>query len=149
MATLAVPDDFKEFLKLLNAGRVRYLLVGGYAVNLHGYSRSTMDMDIWVAVSRINASRLVAALTAFGFGQPSLSADLFLKEDRVIRMGHPPLRLELLTSIDGVRFSECYARRKRIILDGLPINLISLRDLKQNKRASGRPRDLDDLEHLP
>ena len=149
MATVKLPHDFKEFLKLLNDNGVRYLLVGGYAVAYHGYPRATADMDIWIEVDPSNASKLVDALKEFGFNSPDLSVDLFLEKEKVVRMGVPPIRIEILTSISGVTFEECFASRITDELDGIEVNLISLPHLKANKEASGRHKDLDDLENLP
>ncbi len=108
MATNRIPSDFKECLQLLDSHRVKYLLIGGYAVGYYGYPRATVDMDIWIECSRQNAEKVVRALQEFGFTGPELFEELFLKKDRVIRMGVPPLRLELLTGISGVEFNECY-----------------------------------------
>src|SRR5262245_36096905 len=108
MDTPALPSDFKEFLQLLNANRVEYLLVGGYAVGYHGYVRATADMDIWVRRDIENASKLVLTLRQFGCSVPGLSDELFLKPDNIIRMGVPPLRLEIITSVSGVGFEECF-----------------------------------------
>lgn len=149
MATVKLPPDFREFLRLLDEHRVEYLLVGGYAVAYHGYPRATADMDIWIARHHHNAEKVVAALGAFGFSVPELSAELFLKDSRVIRMGVPPVRIEIATGISGVRFDECYAARVVDDLDGVSVNLIGLAHLKLNKRAAGRHKDLDDLENLP
>ena len=149
MATIHLPSDFKEFLKLLNAHQVEYLLIGGYAVGYHGYPRATADMDIWIAMNPSNSQRIVIALKEFGFDPPELSPELFLKEWQIIRMGVPPIRIELATTISGVNFNECYAERVADILDGVKVNLISLRHLKINKKASGRHQDLADLENLP
>lgn len=149
MATVHLPPDFKEFLQLLNAYQVEYLLIGGYAVGYHGYPRATADMDIWIALNPANANSVVAALKSFGFDLPELSADLFLKEDQIVRMGVPPVRLEIVTTISGVNFDECYDERVVDILDGVEVNLISLQHLKMNKQASGRYKDLNDLENLP
>ena len=146
---IRIPPDFKDFLRLLNEHRVEYLLIGGYAVGYHGYPRATADMDIWVAVNPQNAERLVETLMAFGFNVPDLSSELFLTENQIIRMGVPPVRLEIATGISGVDFGQCYARRVEDTLDGVLVRLIHLTDLKVNKRASGRHKDLDDLEHLP
>jgi len=107
MATIPLPPDFSAFLKLLNEHEVRYLLIGGYAVGYYGYVRATADMDLWVPRERENAQRLVAVLRAFGFGVPELKAELFLKENQIIRMGVPPMRIELGTSISGVEFEAC------------------------------------------
>ena len=149
MATIQLPPDFKEFLQLLNAHNVRYLVIGGYAVGYHGYPRATVDMDIWVAIDPQNAQKLVDVLAAFGFNLPELNADLFLERDKIIRMGVPPLRLEILTSISGVEFEACYQNRVEDELDGVSICLIGLDDLKRNKLSSGRYKDLSDLENLP
>jgi len=149
MARVNLPPDFREFLKLLNAHQVEYLLIGGYAVAYHGYPRATADMDLWTAVHPLNAARLVAALTQFGFNVPQLSPDLFLKEGQIVRMGMPPVRIEIATGISGVRFDECYATRVVDELDGVPVSLIDLAHLKVNKKAAGRHKDLNDLENLP
>jgi hypothetical protein len=134
---------------LLNAHRVEYLLIGGYAVNYHGYPRATADMDIWIAVHPANADRVVAALKEFGFDLPDLSPELFLRPWQIIRLGVPPVRIEIATTISGVDFSECYPARVEDVLDGIPIRLIGIDHLKRNKKASGRHQDLADLEHLP
>jgi predicted nucleotidyltransferase len=147
MDMILLPPDFREFLQLLNSHEVRYLLVGGYAVGYYGYPRATADMDIWVATDNENVERLIAALTEFGFAE--VEPELFAKEQRVVRMGVPPLRIELLTGISGVKFEDCYSQKRVVNLGGSEINLISLEHLKANKAASGRYKDLNDLEHLP
>jgi predicted nucleotidyltransferase len=148
--TTTLPSDFKEFLRLLSEKDVKYVIVGGYAVGYHGYPRSTGDMDVWVDSTEENADRLVQALKAFGFDVPKLDSDLFVDPDRVVRMGHPPLRIEILTSVTGVSFEECYSSRvEEELEDGTPIHFIGLEKLKENKRESGRHKDLDDLENLP
>ena len=149
MAEHVLPSDFREFLKLLNDTGVEYLLIGGYAVGYHGYPRTTADMDVWVAISEDNASKLVRVFHRFGMADPKLTADLFLRPGKIIRMGVPPMRIEVLTDIDGVAFAECFAAREVVTLDGQKVNLISLAHLRKNKQASGRHKDLDDLEHLP
>lgn len=149
MATIHLPLDFKEFLKLLNAHQVEYLLIGGYAVGYYGYPRATADMDIWIAIDPQNARKVVAVLKEFGFDIPDLSMEVFMKPNQIIRMGIPPVRIEILTTISGVSFEECYPERVVDGLDGVEVNLISLRDLKINKKAFGRHKDLDDLENLP
>lgn len=149
MATTHLPPDFKEFLQLLNVHSVRYLLIGGYAVGYHGYPRATVDMDIWVAIHPDNARRVVMALKEFGFDLPEVEETIFLQENKVIRMGVPPMRLEILTSISGVEFADCFHERVVDVIDGIQVNLISLERLKENKKASGRYKDLNDLEQLP
>ena len=148
MAVPELPQDFKEFLKLLNDQEVKYLLVGGYAVGYYGYPRATADMDIWIAVAPDNAKNILAAFHQFGMRSPELDADTFQMVDKVIRMGLPPMRIEVLTSIDGVLFEDCFPRRQIVELEGVKVPIISLDDLKKNKKASGRHKDLDDLEHL-
>jgi hypothetical protein len=145
---LRLPPDFKEFLSLLNEQGVRYLLIGGYAVGYHGYPRATGDMDIWVAREPENADRIVEVIRRFGFDLPELTPDLFLEGKRIVRMGRPPLRLEILTDISGVTFNECYSQRVTDTIDGVQVHLINLDQLKQNKLASGRPKDLSDLDNL-
>jgi hypothetical protein len=149
MDTIELPPDFKEFLKLLNSHHVEYLLVGGYAVGYRGYPRATADIDLWVAIHEENAQKLVAAVTEFGFGVEKLSVELFLHENKIVRMGIPPVRIEILTTISGVSFKECYAQRISDTIDEVETHIINLEHLKLNKRASGRHKDLDDLEHLP
>jgi len=149
MATIRLPRDFKDFLSLLNAHEVKYLLIGGYAVAFHGYPRATADMDIWVSRTDENARKLVSVLEEFGFGDIASARQAFTQADRVIRMGVPPLRIELITSISGVEFDACYAERIENVIDDVRVNILSLADLKRNKKAAGRPRDLADLEELP
>ncbi len=149
MENQALPDDFKEFLKLLNDHTVDYLLIGGYAVGYYGYPRTTADIDFWVAINAANAEKLVKVFHEFGMQSSEISADLFTTQGNIVRMGLAPVRIEVLNEIDGVEFSDCLSRCLSVIIDGVPVNLISLIDLRANKLASGRHKDLDDLEHLP
>jgi hypothetical protein len=149
MDTTRLPRDFKEFLRLLESHGVEYLLIGGYAVGYYGYVRATADMDVWVSSKPDNADKVVAALREFGFDLPDLNRELFIQEGNVVRMGVPPFRLEILTSISGVDFASCYADRVRTTIDDLPVSVIRLQHLKANKKASGRLKDLVDLQHLP
>ena len=165
---IELPLDFKEFLKLLNEKEVTkcrktretsgfdsslqsgsYLLIGGYAVGYHGYPRATNDMDVWIAIHPDNAQRVVNALKDFGFDHPELTPELFLQKNKIIRMGHPPMRLEISTGISGVEFEDCYANRVVDDLDGVKVSIIDLPHLKANKKAAGRLKDLADLENLP
>lgn len=142
-----MPDDFKAFLKLLKKHEVEYLLVGGYAVVYYGYPRATNDIDFWIATDSTNASKMVKVLHEFGFNK-GVDESLFLETHKMTRLGHPPIRIEILTQIDGVNFSDCYHRRLLTTIDGIEINIIGLEDLKKNKKASGRHKDLSDLENL-
>ncbi len=145
---IQLPTEFKEFLRSFNDHDVEYLLIGGYAVSYHGYPRATADITVWVACNRSNADRIVEALKAFGFDVPELTPALFLKEQRVVRMGIAPLRIEISMSVDGVEFEACYRERIVDTIEGMEISIINLEHLKQNKRASGRLKDLADLEYL-
>lgn len=149
MATILLPPDFKEFLSLLNSERIEYLLVGGYAVGYYGYPRATGDMDLWIAPTPQNAASMAKALKIFGFSSESIRPEIFLQRNKVVRMGMPPLRIDLLTDVTGVDFEQCFAEKTVDTIDGIQVNLISLEQLKTNKRAIGRSKDLDDLEHLP
>ena len=131
---------------MLNSNEVEYLVIGGYAVNYYGYARATAGLDIWVGITPRNAEALAGVVREFGFTQAETAT--FLEPGKVIRMGVPPVRLEILTGISGVEFAECYARRHAAELDGVCVNLIRLEDLKRNKQASGRLRDRLDLERL-
>ena len=144
-----LPDDFKDFLRLLNVHHVEYLVIGGYAVGYHGYPRATADLDVWIARSPENAARVVTALREFGFADATLSVDLFLEPARIVRMGVPPFRIEIATTISGVEFEACFENRVTTVIDDVPAFIIDLVDLRENKKASGRHKDLDDLEHLP
>ena len=149
MGTIHLPQDFREFFQSFNRHNVEYLLVGGYAVGYHGYPRATIDIDVWVAANPENARRVVTALEEFGFGSQVLVEGLFLESDQVVRMGLPPMRIEIMTSISGVDFNDAYDQRVEDVLDGVPVKLISLQHLKANKVAAARAKDLADLEELP
>ena len=142
------PRDFKEFLQLLNSNEIEYLVIGGYAVGYHGYPRATGNMDIWIASNEKNALKMVEALKKFGFDLPEVKKELFLIKEKVIRMGVPPMRLEILTSIDGVRFDTCFRNLVIADLGDFKVNFISKDDLIINKRSSGRPQDLVDFDKL-
>lgn len=146
---IPIPPDFKEFLKLLNARGVKYLVIGGYAVSIHGYPRPTGDLDVWVATDKDNAGLLVDTLKQFGFDVPELKPALLYKDQQTLRMGIPPVRIEVISDISGVEFSTCYERRQTADLDGVPVSVISLSDLRINKKAAGRSKDLVDCEKLP
>jgi hypothetical protein len=143
-----LPKDLREFIVLLNSHEVRYLIVGGYAVAYHGYPRATGDIDFFVEVSEENAAKLAAALIDFGFGDLGLTAQDFLESGKIIQLGYPPNRIDLLTSISGVSFAEAWDDRVTDELDGLPVNFIGRRMLLTNKAAAGRPQDKADLDSL-
>jgi len=141
--------DFRDFLKFLNSHGVKYLLVGGYAVGYHGYPRATGDLDIWIAIDEQNAEKTAEVLSEFGMPAEKISKNLFAEKDKIIRMGVPPVRIEIITGASGVSFDDCYPRRETVDINGIMVNFISLQDLKINKKATGRHKDLEDLENLP
>jgi len=145
---MMLSPDFKDFFASLNRARVRYLVVGGYAVALHGHPRYTKDIDIWVGLDKDNAGRLVHAIDNFGFGSLGLAAEDFLVPDLIVQLGYPPNRIDLLTTLPGVAFEECYPSGVEVSVDDVTITFIDLENLKTNKRASGRYQDLADLENL-
>lgn len=149
MAKLRLPAAFLEFLRLLADHEVEYLLVGGYAVAFHGYPRATQDLDVWVATDPVNADRTVAVLHEFGFDDPQVTPALFADPERLIRMGLPPMRLEVLTSVSGLDFATSTERAVLARIDGVDVRIVSLADLRTTKRAAGRPKDLADLAELP
>jgi hypothetical protein len=141
-------EDFKEFAGLFHSNQVEYLIVGGYALAAYGHPRYTGDLDFWIGTEARNALRVLKALDEFGFGALGIGLADLTTPNRVIRMGFPPRRIDLLTSIDGVEFGSSFKRRISVAMDGVVLNFISLDDFKINKRATGRHKDLADLEAL-
>ncbi len=141
-----LPDDFKDFIHSLNENKVKYLLVGGWAVGLYGNPRTTGDIDFLIAVDDDNLEKLESALV--GFGAPSIEIAHFKEAGNFFRMGRPPIQIDIITEADGIDMDKCYARRETIEIDGIPVSLISKQDLIINKKASGRLRDLADAESL-
>lgn len=147
IAMILFPKDFHDFLKLLSEHDVRYMIVGGYATGYHGYVRATGDLDIFVEVSESNAKKLVQTFKDFGF-DAGVTEDLFLEKGKMVRAGHPPLRLEILTEITGVSFEDCYASCEEIEIDDVKIRFIGLGNLLKNKSSTGRTKDKLDVEML-
>jgi len=140
--------DFKEFAALLNSNGVKYLVVGGYALAAYGHPRYTGDMDFWIGTAADNTEKVLLALDQFGFKSLGIQKQDLTEPNQVIQLGFPPVRIDLLTSIDGVDFDDCYARRLDLEMDGLALGFIALDDFKTNKKAVGRHKDLADLETL-
>jgi predicted nucleotidyltransferase len=141
-------QDFKEFIVLLNERNVHYLVIGGYAVNFHGYPRYTKDIDFWIWMTEENIYHLMQAIKEFGFGDVPLSVEDFMTPDNVIQLGYEPYRIDLLVDIEGVNFEECFARRIDAELGGINVKFLSLQDLITAKKAVGRLQDLADAEQL-
>jgi hypothetical protein len=139
---------FREFIELLAKHKVEYLVVGGYAVGLHGFPRYTGDLDIFVAISRSNAANLVKVFSDFGFSDLGLTETDFLEDETIVEIGREPAKIQILTGIDGVAFDACYRRRLMFEDENLPIPFISFDDLVANKASSPRAKDKIDLEEL-
>lgn len=150
MAKINLSKDFKEFIGLLNLHKVKFIIVGGYAVGFHGYIRATGDIDIWIDPTVDNAQNLLKALSDFGFGTLSgISIDDFIKDNSVVQLGYPPFRIDLMTSVSGVTFDQCYSKKENTMIDEIKVPFIDLESLKINKASTNRKKDLGDLENLP
>ena len=145
---MELDQDFNEFVQLLLANRVRFLIIGGYALAAHGAPRYTGDLDTWLWVNSDNADRMLAALDSFGFGSLNITRDVFLLPDTVIQLGYPPHRIDLLTGIDGVEFDDAWHRHVKFEINGVLVPFISREDLITNKKAVARPQDLADVAKL-
>ena len=144
---LELPEDFKELFKSLNANNVRYLLIGGYAVGVYGYPRTTNDIDIFVSDEGENIENLVKALQDFGFVGFDLS-DIFADKRSLVEIGVEPLKVQFMNFADGIEFDEAFESRKIIAVEDIFINAVSKSDLIKNKLKSGRYKDLADIEQL-
>ena len=145
---MVLNKDFREFIELLNQNDVKYLIVGGYAVAVHGYPRYTKDIDIWIFTDESNLKKIIKAINDFGFKSSNITVADLKESGTVVQLGLPPNRIDLITDVDGVDFDDCYNNKFEIISNGLKMNFIGLEHLKKNKKASGRYQDLADLENL-
>jgi hypothetical protein len=145
---MEVEKDFEELLRLLNAHKVKYLIVGGYALAFHGVPRYTGDLDIFIKSDDENAKRILKALDVFGFGSAGLKVEDFKKPDHIIQLGYPPVRVDIMTSLSGVSWDEAFKGRAEGKYGDIPVHFIGRDHYIQNKKASGRKRDLADLEAL-
>ena len=148
MTANQLSPDYKEFVELLNARAVEYMVVGAYAVARYGVVRNTGDIDVWVNPTPENAARVVQVLADFGVAGLGHTAADFTESGNIIQIGVSPIRIDVLTAIDGVSFAECYPDRQTAVLDGVPIAVISIHDLRRNKASTGRPKDKEDLRLL-
>ena len=145
---MTLEPDFEDFISLLNKHHVEYLIVGGYAMAFHGRPRYTGDLDIWINISESNAEKMLTVLAEFGFSSLMFSREDFLKENIINQIGYPPLRIDILTSIDGVTFNEAFLQKEMIQIDELEVAFIGLSQLIENKKASNRAQDIADIESL-
>ncbi len=145
---MKLPPDWSEFIGLLAAHRVRYLIVGAHALAANGRPRATQDIDFWVKPTADNASRLCAALCDFGFADLAGAVEQFSTPERMATLGHPPLRIDIMTSIDGVTFDDGWKGRLEAKLGQHTVPFLGREEFLRNKRASGRPKDLADIALL-
>ena len=145
---MELDKDFREFIELLNEHKVKYLIIGGYAVNFHGYPRYTKDIDFWLWMNEPNIKKLIKAIEEFGFGGLNLEAKDFMAPENIIQLGYEPYRIDLLVEVEGIDFEECYERRTEAELDGTKVKFLSLMDLITVKKTAGRLQDLADAEQL-
>jgi hypothetical protein len=141
-----LPVDFAEFIRLLNSRKVKYLILGGWAVNLYANPRATGDIDFLIGVDEKNIDKVLEALN--DFGMKNVPRKHFQESGNVVRMGFPPTKIEILTSASGIEFESCYKRKKTIKIQDIRMHFIAKQDLMKNKRAAGRLKDLADLEAL-
>ena len=146
MAERQLPAEFKEFIKYLNKNRVRYLLIGGWAVGIHSNPRLTIDIDFLIGVDDKNIEKIVSALADFGI--KGVAAAFFKIEDNTFRIGRSPLKIDILNKALGIDFEKCYHRKKIVRLDGINVKIISKSDLIKSKLAANRKKDLADVVEL-
>lgn len=145
---MVLDKDFKEFIELLNEHQVRYLVIGGYAVNFHGYPRYTKDIDFWILLHPDNIQNLLKVINAFGFGSLGLTEQDFLQPENVIQLGYEPYRIDILMDLEGSSFDICFEKRIIFQHEQTSINFLSVEDLIRIKQQTGRLQDLADAEKL-
>lgn len=145
---MEIQQDFKELLELFNAHNVKYLIVGGYALAHHGAPRYTGDIDIFVKPDRENALNILKALDKFGFGSSGLKKDDFVSPDKVVQLGYPPVRIDIITSISGVTWEAAVKEHETGKYGDVTVFFIGRNQIIQNKKATGRKKDIADLEAL-
>ncbi|CAN5920520.1 hypothetical protein BH11MYX3_BH11MYX3_21010 [soil metagenome] len=145
---MELPPDWSEFISLLSRHRVKFLLIGAHALAVHGRVRATLDLDVFVEPSVLNAQRIGAVLVEFGFPESAAQCDHLARPDRMMRLGREPLRIDILNQISGVSFATAWRNRIKGDFGGHRLNVISLGDYRRNKKASGRTKDLFDLALL-
>ncbi len=141
-----LPDDFKEFIQCLNSNNVKYLLIGGWAVGLHGHPRATKDIDFLIFIDNTNLENLEKALKSFG--APPVDIDYLREKGNVIRIGVSPILIDIINEADGIDIEDCYSRKEIIKVEDIEIPVISRADLIINKKSTGRKADMADVEKL-
>jgi hypothetical protein len=141
-------EDYKDMLQTLLDNEVKFLIVGAYALAAYGYPRATGDLDIWVQASARNSKKILSSITSFGAPTSGLTEKTFMEKGIIFQIGVAPRRIDLITHIDGVDFNDGYSSRKTIVMEGLNIPFIAKKNLIQNKKSTGRDKDLVDVKHL-
>ena len=145
---MQIDKNFKEFIELLNAHEVKYLVVGGYAVNFYGYFRFTKDIDFWIWVDPANAQKVMQVLDEFGFGSTGIQLEDLLNPQKIVQLGFPPNRIDLIMEMENMDFQACFERRKNHKLSGAMVSFLGFDDLIFSKENAGRLQDLADAEAL-
>ncbi len=140
--------DIIDFIELCNKHNIKYLVIGGYAVSVHGYPRSTKDIDVCIEMSDMNASNMLQVIKDFGFGSLELTKEDFLKKHFITQLGFPPLRIDILNDLDGVSFEEAWNNKKIVSIEDVPVNFIGYNELIIVKQKAGRPQDIADVDKL-
>lgn len=145
---LNLEQDFNDFIKLCNKFEVKYLVIGGYAVSIHGYPRTTKDLDICIELSEENADKMIEVIKEFGFSSMKLTKEDFLKPNFITQLGYEPLRIDLINDLDGVPFEEAWLNKRVVNMQGESVNFIGYNELLKVKAKAGRPQDLADIDKL-
>ncbi len=145
---MELDKDFREFIELLNEHEVKYLVIGGYAVNFHGYPRYTKDIDFWIWMTEENISKLLNAIKKFGFSSLGLKMEDFMSPDNIVQLGYEPYRIDLLVSVEGLDFEKSFEKKELKEIQNTKVNFLELSDLIEAKKQAGRLQDLADAEQL-
>jgi hypothetical protein len=145
---MVLDKNFKEFIELLNVHSVKYLVIGGYAVNFHGYPRYTKDIDFWIWLNQGNVQGLLLAINDFGFKSIGLTESDFLNPKNIIQLGYEPYRIDILLELENTDFEECFERKSQTTVDNTLVNFLNIDDLISVKKIAGRFQDLADAENL-
>lgn len=140
--------DFEDFISLCNSYELEYLVIGGFAVSIHGYPRTTKDLDICINKTEENAKKIVKILEDFGFESLKFSFQDFLKDDSIAQLGYPPVRIDILNDLNGIDFNEVFKNKRIVKMKEVPVNFIGYSELLVNKVRSGRQQDLLDIKKL-
>jgi predicted nucleotidyltransferase len=148
MKKINLQADFLDFIKLCNEHEVKYLIIGGFAVSIHGFPRYTKDMDICIEMSNENAEKIIMVIEKFGFKSLKLEREDFLKKEFITQLGHEPVRIDIINHLECVTFNEAWNNKKVVKVENVPVNFIGFDELIKVKTNAGRPQDLVDVMKL-